>query len=87
MTVGVVLDAGVLCALHLFGGRLHFLTYVHRSKWLSFAGGALVAYVFLHLLPEVASAARAIGERVEAESSLAAFAIGAASYGLLLLVL
>ena len=65
MTLGVVLGAAVLCALHLFGGRVHFITYVPRSKWLSFAGGASVAYVFLHLLPEVAAAARAIGERVE----------------------
>ena len=65
MTLGVVLGAAVLCALHLFGGRLHFITYIPRSKWLSFAGGASVAYVFLHLLPEVASAARAIEERVE----------------------
>lgn len=65
MSLLVVAGVVVLGALHLFGGRLHFLTYVPRSRWLSFAGGASVAYVFLHLLPEVAAAATAIDEQVE----------------------
>jgi zinc transporter ZupT len=41
-------------AVHILGGRLGFLRVVPRSAWLSFAGGVSVAYVFVHLLPELA---------------------------------
>jgi zinc transporter ZupT len=41
------------CAVHLFVGRLRFLDVEPRSRWLSFAGGVAVAYVFLHILPEL----------------------------------
>jgi len=41
-------------AVHLFGARLAFLRTVPRSAWLSLAGGVSVAYVFVHLLPELA---------------------------------
>ena len=44
----------VLVAVHLFSGRLRFLEGTPRSRWLSVAGGISVAYVFLHLLPELA---------------------------------
>ena len=40
-------------AIHLFVGRLRFLDVVPRSRWLSAAGGVAVAYVFLHILPEL----------------------------------
>lgn len=43
----------VLVIIHLFSGKLRFLEGVPRSRWLSIAGGASVAYVFLHLLPEL----------------------------------
>lgn len=39
--------------IHVFIGRLRFLDVVPRSRWLSFAGGIAVAYVFLHVLPEL----------------------------------
>lgn len=39
--------------IHLLIGRLRFLDVVPRSRWLSFAGGVAVAYVFLHILPEL----------------------------------
>lgn len=42
-----------LAAVHLFAGRLAFLGRVPRSRWLSFGGGVSVAYVFVHLLPEL----------------------------------
>ncbi len=45
--------AFVLVIIHLFSGKLRFLEGVPRSRWLSIAGGASVAYVFLHLLPEL----------------------------------
>lgn len=43
----------VLVLLHVFAGRLRFLNVIPRSRWLSFAGGAAVAYVFVHLMPEL----------------------------------
>jgi hypothetical protein len=42
-------------AIHLFIGNLRFLDVVPRSRWLSGAGGVAVAYVFLHILPELAA--------------------------------
>lgn len=60
--ISVAIGAVVFGVLHLTGERLHFISYVPRSGWLSFAGGVSVAYVFVHLLPEVAQ-----GERILAE--------------------
>lgn len=45
--------ATALAAIHLLVGRLRFLDSVPRSIWLSGAGGVAVAYVFLHLLPDL----------------------------------
>lgn len=44
-----------LAACHLVAAKLRFLHYVPRSSWLSVAGGLAIAYVFVHLLPELAS--------------------------------
>ncbi len=51
-----LLLAAALALVHLFAGRLRFLSVEPRSQWLSFASGISVAYVFAHLLPEVAKA-------------------------------
>ena len=51
--IELLLGVGILCGVHLFAYRLKFLQVVPRSGWLSLAGGASVAYVFLHLLPEI----------------------------------
>ena len=40
-------------AVHIFVGQLRFLDRNPRSRWLSFAGGVAVGYVFLHILPEL----------------------------------
>ena len=45
-----------LAAVHLLAGKLRFLDVTPRSIWLSAAGGASVAYVFLHILPDLAKA-------------------------------
>jgi hypothetical protein len=45
--------ASALAAIHLFVRRLRFLTNIPRSIWLSGAGGVAVAYVFLHILPDL----------------------------------
>lgn len=48
-----LLAAAALALAHLTAGRLRFLDVVPRSAWLSAAGGISVAYVFVHLLPEL----------------------------------
>lgn len=45
-----------LATVHLFAGRLRFLDRIPRSRWLSIASGSSVAYVFLHILPELTAA-------------------------------
>lgn len=42
--------------IHVLGNRLRFLQGIPRSIWLSIAGGASVAYIFLHLIPELIEA-------------------------------
>ncbi len=41
-----------LVLTHLFAGQLRF-TSIRRSRWLSGASGVSVAYVFVHILPEL----------------------------------
>lgn len=51
-----------LILLHIFADKFKFLEGIPRSRWLSIAGGVSIAYVFLHLLPEVTAAERSIRE-------------------------
>lgn len=63
-TVAPVLITGAavaLAAVHLFTGRLGFRT-IPRSYWLSGAGGVSVAYVFVHVLPELGARQRAFAD-------------------------
>nr|MDQ3590772.1 hypothetical protein [Actinomycetota bacterium] len=53
-----------LAIVHLFSGRIRFLDVLPRSRWLSAAGGISVAYVFVHLLPDLAEEQEAIREVV-----------------------
>ncbi len=57
-----------LVVVYLFSGRLRFLGGTPRSVWLSVGGGVSVAYVFVHLLPELAESqetiAGAVGEEL-----------------------
>ena len=64
--------AALFALTHLFGVRLRFLNRAPRSIWLSVAGGVSVAYVFVHLLPELAEHQERIAERVAEESGLVA---------------
>lgn len=52
-----------LAVVHLFASKLRFLDVTPRSRWLSMAGGAAVAYVFLHLFPELALAQESLRDR------------------------
>ncbi|EWC39906.1 hypothetical protein GFL09_06625 [Pseudomonas stutzeri] len=60
-----LIAALVLTATHLLAGKLHELHRLPRSRWLSAAGGVAVAYVFVHLLPELAR-----GQQVMEDSGL-----------------
>lgn len=65
MTPYASLVAIILLALvHIFAGKLRFLESTPRSAWLSAAGGVSVAYVFVHLLPDLSEAQETISEAV-----------------------
>ncbi len=53
VSLTALLAAG-LAAIHLYSGRMAFLDVLPRSRWLSAASGISVAYVFVHLLPDLA---------------------------------
>jgi zinc transporter ZupT len=65
LTIPALVGALVLGLVHLFSGKLRFLEGVPRSRWLSAAGGVSVAYVFVHLLPELEAAQQAVEEGAE----------------------
>lgn len=60
--VVALLAALGLALVHLYSGKLRFLEGTPRSIWLSVAGGVSVAYVFVHLLPEVSEVQEALAE-------------------------
>ena len=56
--VYVVGTFAVICALawiHIYAGRLSFLDTKPHSPWLSLSAGTALAYVFVYLLPKLAS--------------------------------
>ena len=54
----------VLATAHVAGGRIRGLDVVPRSALLSAGSGVSVAYVFVHLLPELAHVQDEVGELV-----------------------
>lgn len=52
-----------LVGVHIYASRLRSLSSIPRSRWLSFAGGTAVAYVFLHIFPELKQAHDAVSDR------------------------
>lgn len=74
----------VLAAVHGASSRLRFVHAVPRSRWLSAASGVSVAYVFLHLLPSLATRSERLELPIDLE--VPAFAIAFAGvivfYGL-----
>lgn len=63
MTFSALLTLGMallLAGVHLLAGRMRFLEGVPRNAWLSFAGGVSVAYVFVHILPELTESQAAL---------------------------
>ena len=51
-----------LVIVHLFAGQLRFLDRIPRSRWLSFSGGISVAYVFIHIFPELHEAGQRLND-------------------------
>lgn len=45
----------IFALVHVFGRSMRFLQVTPRSVWLSLSGGVSLAYVFVHLLPELAA--------------------------------
>jgi hypothetical protein len=58
LTIASVVAALLLAAVHVLTPGMRFLGGTPRSVWLSVAGGVAVAYVFVHLLPELAEGQR-----------------------------
>lgn len=51
--------------IHFFSGKLIHVREIPRSRFLSVAGGIAVAYVFLHLLPELNEYQRELEGQIE----------------------
>jgi multisubunit Na+/H+ antiporter MnhB subunit len=60
----VALGAAVLIGIHLIGSTLRFMSIVPRHGLLSFAGGIAVAYVFIHVLPNLAEGASLVEQEL-----------------------
>jgi hypothetical protein len=60
--IGALVIALALAGLHMAAPRIRSLPGVPERATGSFAGGLAVAYVFLHLLPEIAAGNEAMGE-------------------------
>ncbi|MEX0647921.1 MAG: hypothetical protein WD139_09045 [Balneolaceae bacterium] len=52
MILSFLLVVFISC-VHIFANKISFLRTLPRNKWLSLAGGISVAFVFLHILPEL----------------------------------
>jgi hypothetical protein len=65
--IATLAAAILFMAIFLFGGKLHKPAWIrrHHRKALSFGAGVSVAYVFIHLLPELAAAREVFTEITE----------------------
>lgn len=50
------LSALLLALIHIIASRFKFLKRTPRSRWLSLSSGVSVAYVFVHVLPDLSEA-------------------------------
>ncbi len=62
--------SGLFATIFIFGGKLDIGYRTHKRRALSAAGGAAVAYVFIHLLPELDRAGKTFVE-ITAANALA----------------
>jgi len=68
--LAAVLLAIALAVVHVGAGWLRFLQTVPRSVWLSIGSGVSVAYVFVHLLPEITARQAQLVESADRFTSL-----------------
>jgi zinc transporter ZupT len=70
-TGAIAVISGILAVLlaivHLLAKNLRFLHVVPRSRWLSFGSGVSVAYVFVHVLPELGEQQASIQQSLNTE--------------------
>lgn len=64
----VALCVVAIGSCHWWAALLSKRPAVEQARWASFGGGAGLAYVFIHLLPELASGGRTITEAVNTEA-------------------
>lgn len=64
------LVALLLALVHVCASRFKFLQHQPRSRWLSFSSGASVAYVFVHVLPDLSEAQSDFQETVSILSAV-----------------
>lgn len=62
------LAAVLLSLIHIYASRLKALKVTPRSRWLSMGSGVSVAYVFVHILPDLKEAQESFQEKVAALS-------------------
>jgi zinc transporter ZupT len=64
--------AGVLAIalslVHLFARNIRTFNAIPRSRWLSFSSGVSVAYVFVHILPDLSAAQETIRQTLDETS-------------------
>ncbi|NJN58804.1 MAG: hypothetical protein HC879_15560 [Leptolyngbyaceae cyanobacterium SL_5_9] len=58
----------VLALVHLFARNMRSLSTIPRSRWLSFSSGVSVAYVFIHILPDLGEAQETIRQTLDKTS-------------------
>jgi hypothetical protein len=75
MPLAPLFAALALVAVHFVTPKLRFLSNRPRSIWLSFAGGASLAYVFLHLLPEIAHGQEVLAQEAGGHGALLGFEV------------
>lgn len=66
-----LLFACLFALVHLGIGWMRFLDQAPRSRWLSAAGGVAVAYIFLHVLPELATHQQTFAEALNTTDATA----------------
>lgn len=71
MTLLTALFALGFALIHVFIGKMKFLAVLPRSRWLSAAGGVAVAYIFLHILPELSAHQATFAEALGVEEQTA----------------
>ena len=71
MIVASFLFASLFAFVHVGIGWIRVLDRTPRSRWLSGAGGVAVAYVFLHILPELASHRATFADELEMDEAAA----------------